>query len=113
MKFLVKTEKGYVSYFANGEYAYTQFRDDAKIYSDCQADRIKKDLVSKGLNASKVVAQGKGEKMIIIKMIILTFLLILLWTTNLMPTIVNIIFTIIYAIELIKFLYIIYKSEQL
>lgn len=51
--------------------------------------------------------------MIIIKMIILTFLLILLWVTNLMPTIVNIIFTIIYAIELIKFIYIIYKSKQL
>ena len=51
--------------------------------------------------------------MIIIKMIILTFLFILLWSTNLMPTIVNIIFTIIYAIELIKFLYIIYKSKQL
>ena len=42
-----------------------------------------------------------------------TFLFILLWATNLMPTIVNIIFTIIYAIELIKFIYIIYKSEQL
>ena len=51
--------------------------------------------------------------MIIIKMIILTFLFILLWATNLMPTIVNIIFTIIYVIELIKFIYIIYKSEQL
>lgn len=50
--------------------------------------------------------------MIIIKMIILTFLLILLWATNLMPTIVNILFTIIYVIELIKFIYIIYKNQK-
>lgn len=56
MKFLIKTEKGYISYFANGKYAYTWFRDDAKIYSDCQAIKIKKDLASKGVNASKVVA---------------------------------------------------------
>lgn len=56
MKFLIKAEKGYVSYFANGKYAYTQFRDDAKIYSDCQAERIKRDLASKGVKASKVVA---------------------------------------------------------
>lgn len=55
MKFLVKTEKGYVSYFANGKYAYTQFRDDAKVYSQSQAERIKKDLASKGIEASKVI----------------------------------------------------------
>lgn len=55
MKFLVKTEKGYVSYFANGEYAYTRFRDDAKIYSQSQAERIKKDFASKGIEASKVI----------------------------------------------------------
>lgn len=51
--------------------------------------------------------------MIIIRMIILTFLLVLLWATNLMPTIVNILFTIIYVIELIKFIYIIYKSKNI
>ena len=56
MKFLIKTEKGYISYVSNGKYAYTQFRDDAKIYSDSQAIKIKKDLASKGVNASKVVA---------------------------------------------------------
>ena len=54
MKFLVKTKKGYISYFSNGEYAYTQFKEDAKRYSQSQADRIKRDLASKGIEASKV-----------------------------------------------------------
>ena len=55
MKYIIKTNKGYICYFANGEYAYTQFRDDAKIYPQSQADRIKKDLASKGIEASKVI----------------------------------------------------------
>ena len=55
MKFIIKTKKGYVSYVSNGEYAYTQFKEDAKSYSQSQADRIKRDLASKGIEASKVI----------------------------------------------------------
>ena len=40
MKFLIKTSKGYICYRDYGEYAYTQFRDDAKIYSDRAGDIV-------------------------------------------------------------------------
>ena len=56
MKFLIKTSKGYICYRDYGEYAYTQFRDDAERYNEFQAERIKKDLASKGIEAIKVVA---------------------------------------------------------
>ena len=54
MKFIIKTTKGYVSYKHCGEYGYTQFKDDAMRYSQSQACRVKSELLSKGVMATKV-----------------------------------------------------------
>ena len=54
MKYIVKTAKGYVAYKEGGEYAFTQDRASAKRYSDVHCDRVKRDLLSKGVMATKV-----------------------------------------------------------
>lgn len=61
MKFLIKTDKGYVAYVSfsreEKEFALTQFRDDAKVYSDQSTlHRHLTEIKKKYPEARKVVA---------------------------------------------------------
>lgn len=54
MKYIVKTAKGYVEYKEGGEYAFTQDKSSAKRFSDIHSNRVKRELLSKGVMATKI-----------------------------------------------------------
>lgn len=58
MSYLVKTEKGYVAYKFCGEFAFTQFKADAKRYCKSQASIVKKQLQLKGFETCCIVCVG-------------------------------------------------------